>query len=200
MTKDRNADLAEGEVVFLDEAELKGESAAGSNEVSGPGADELEQIREEMARYREQYLRKLADFENYRRRQDREMIEFRRLSHADLVKECLPVLDNLERALDVTENHSGGLRDGVELIMKQLKDVLARFGLQEVNPVGAPFDPEYHEAVQRQEVEGAVEPTIVQVLLKGYMVHDRLVRPAMVVVGVPAAATGREVSRGVEDE
>lgn len=181
MNEDRNAEFED--VVFIDDAE----PGAGSEDGSGREGDELERLQAEVQQFREQYLRKLADFENYRRRQERDMADFRRLSHADLVKECLPVLDNLERALEVSDEGGSGFKDGVELILRQLKDVLARFGLEEIDPRAQQFDPTYHEAVQRQEVEGLDGPTVVQVLLKGYQLHERLLRPAMVVVGVPAA-------------
>lgn len=188
MNNQRNVEPEE--VVFLEDAD-PGDVAADTDErVEGSESEQVSALREELNRYREQYLRKLADFENYRRRQEREMAEFRRVSHADLVKECLPVLDNLERALDMTDEGTEGFRAGVELILRQLRDVLGRFGLQEVDPKAEPFDPTFHEAVQRQEVPGLPEPTVVQVLVKGYQLYERLLRPAMVVVGVPPMDSG----------
>ncbi len=147
--------------------------------------EELERLQEEMARLRELYLRKLADFENFRKRKEKEMQDFRLLAHADLLRDVLPVLDNLERALAVPEGDGSGIRTGVELVLRQLKDVLSRYGLAEVNPLAQAFDPRYHEAIARQEREEVTSEVVLEVLQKGYMLHEKLLRPAMVVVGVP---------------
>lgn len=188
MGEDRNLDVED--VVFLDvdPPDRDVETPGGSDDADL--ATRLEEACAEAAEYKEQYLRKLADFENYRRRQEREMAEFRRMAHSDLLKECLPVLDNLERALEVSDESAAGLRDGVHLVLRQLKEVLARFGLQEIPALSGPFDPTIHEGVQRQPVPGIDEPTVVQVLVKGYQLNERLLRPAMVVVGMPTAHAG----------
>jgi molecular chaperone GrpE len=150
--------------------------------------EELGNLQQEISRFRELYLRKLADFDNYRKRQEREMAEYRRLANAELLRECLPVLDNLERALAVPGGSNGGLREGVELVVRQFRDVLGRHGLTEVDPTGQPFDPARHEAISRSEDARVAEPTVVQVLQKGYLLGDRLLRPALVIVAVPAGS------------
>jgi molecular chaperone GrpE len=170
--------------------EPQAENAAAAEEGEGASVDqalqeELSRLQEELSRFREMYLRKLADFENFRKRKEKEMQEFRRSAHADLLRDVLPVLDNLERALAVPEGDGSGIRTGVELVLRQLKEVLARYGLQEVNPTGEAFDPRYHEALARQEREGLAGETVLEVLQKGYMLQDKLLRPALVVVGVP---------------
>lgn len=148
---------------------------------------EMERLQQELDRLKELYLRKLADFDNYRKRQEREMLEFRRFAHADLVRDCLPVLDNLERAIQSSAgDQANGLRTGVELVCKQFRDVLGKSGLSEIAPEGEPFDPEEHEAIARQESAAVSEPTVVQVLQKGYRLSERLLRPALVTVAVPA--------------
>jgi len=149
--------------------------------------EEMANLQQEIVRFKELYLRKLADFDNYRKRQEREMGEFRRFAKAELMRDCLPVLDNLERALAVPGVDTGGLREGVELVLRQFKDVLGRHGLSEVDPIDHPFDPTQHEAISRNEVSGVLEPTVVQVLQKGYVLGERLVRPALVIVAVPVA-------------
>ncbi len=148
--------------------------------------EELTRLQDELARFRELYLRKLADFENFRKRKEREAQEFRLAAHADLLRDVLPVLDNLERALSVPEGDGSGIRAGVELVLRQFKDVLARYGLVEVNPKGQPFDPRYHEAIARETREDVGGETVLEVLQKGYMLRDKLLRPALVVVAVPA--------------
>ncbi len=190
-----------------EEAETGIEPAGGdgrqTEESSPPDKDalqeELTNLQQEIARFRELYLRKLADFDNYRKRQEREMGEFRRFANGELLRDCLPVLDNLERALAVPGGAAGGLREGVELVLRQFKDVLGRNGLAEVDPIGRPFDPTLHEAISRNEDSRVQEPTVVQVLQKGYLLGERLIRPALVIVAVPAGST-RQADAGQSSE
>lgn len=168
-------------------AETPQETAeAGSETVDQALQEELARLQEELSRFRELYLRKLADFENFRKRKEKEVQDFRVAAHADLLRDVLPVLDNLERALAVPEGDGSGIRAGVELVLRQFKDVLARYGLVELEPLAQPFDPRYHEAIARQEREDVTEEVVLEVLQKGYMLRDKLLRPALVVVGVPA--------------
>ncbi|MGE5236274.1 MAG: nucleotide exchange factor GrpE [Acidobacteriota bacterium] len=148
--------------------------------------EELGRLQQELDRLRELYLRKLADFENYRKRQDKEMAEFRRFANADLMHDCLPVIDNLERGLAAPVGNGEALHTGVELVLRQFKDILTRYGLVEVNPLGEPFDPALHEAIQRVDDVEVSENTVVQVLQRGYLLGERLIRPALVVVATPA--------------
>ena len=161
--------------------------------------EELATLQQEVGHLKELYLRKLAEFDNYRKRQEREMAEFRRFANADLLRECLPVIDNLERALSVPVTADAGIRKGVELVLRQLKDALAKFGLVELDPSGLPFDPAEHEAIQRRELAGLELPTVVHVLQKGFRLSDRLLRPALVIVAVPAAATPEDAADPVEE-
>jgi molecular chaperone GrpE len=147
--------------------------------------DELGRLQQEVTNLKELYLRKLADFDNYRKRQEREMSEFRRTANADLIRECLPVIDNLERALAAPGGNDAGLRQGVELVLRQYVGVLTRHGLVQIDPLGDAFDPGAHEAIQRLETADAEEATVTQVLQKGYLLGDKLLRPALVVVAVP---------------
>ena len=149
---------------------------------SAPG--EVERLKTELDHVRDIYLRKLAEFDNYRKRTEREREEFRKTAGEELVKELLPVLDNFERALQHEEGDGGSFRDGVEMIAKQLKDTLERQGVVEINPEGQPFDPEFHEAVQRVETSQHAPGVVVWVMVKGYTFGDRLIRPAMVGVAV----------------
>lgn len=147
---------------------------------------EIDELQQEIDRVKELYLRKLADFDNYRKRQEREMAEYRRTANANLIRDLLGVVDNLERATAVAGNGDDSLRTGVELVLKQLKDTLGKHGVIEINPVGEPFDPTVHEAIQRVDSEDVEENTVVQVMQKGYLLGERLLRPALVVVAVPA--------------
>jgi len=149
-------------------------------------SQELARLQQEVDRFKELYLRKMADFENYRKRREREMVEFRRLANSDLLRELFPVLDNLERALEAPGSEGSGLRVGVELVLRQFKEILGRFGVVEIDPQGLPFDPTVHEALARHETAEVAENTVVQVLEKGYLLGERLLRPARVVVAVRA--------------
>lgn len=157
--------------------------------------EELARLQDELNRFRELYLRKLADFENFRKRKEKEVEDFRAAAHADLVRDVLPVLDNLERALAVPEGDGSGIRAGVELVLRQLKDVLTRYGLVELNPLAEAFDPRYHEAIARQEREDLQRDQVLEVLQKGYTLRGKLLRPALVVVGVPKKGESSEGSQ-----
>ena len=122
-----------------------------------------------------------ADFDNYRKRMLRESAESSDRATARVLEDLLPVLDNFERAIAHGE---GG--EGVQLVFKDFAAALERLGLEEVAAEGAAFDPNVHEAVESRETEGLEEPTIIEVYRRGYMHKDRLIRPAMVVVGRPA--------------
>jgi len=153
--------------------------------------EELQNLQQEISHFRELYLRKLADFDNYRKRQEREMVEFRRYSNSELMRDCLPVLDNLERALAAPGGDGKGLREGVELVLRQFRETLGRHGLFEVDPIDQPFDPTLHEAIQRYDVAGIQEVTVVQVLQKGYRLGERLIRPALVIVAIPSGSVAQ---------
>jgi molecular chaperone GrpE len=148
-------------------------------------ADEAARLRDEHEELRSRYLRLRADFENFRKRVERERGESARRAIAEPIRELLPVVDNLERAL-AAAGEGEELRGGVELILRQLVDVLRKFGVAEIPALGLAFDPEVHEAVARVEDPGVAAPTVVAELQRGYWLQDRLLRPAMVRVAVPA--------------
>jgi molecular chaperone GrpE len=140
-------------------------------------------VSEETAQTRDRYLRLLADFENFRKRSEREKTEFYKYALTGVLKDLLPVLDNFDRALDHAEE-GDEFHKGVLLIYKQLFDVLQKHGLRTIEDVGVPFDPNIHEGVIREEDPSVPSHTVTAVLQKGYFLHDRLVRPAMVKVAV----------------
>lgn len=165
------------------------------------GDEEIRRLKAEVDHLREMYLRKLAEFDNYRKRVDRERQELRRTAAEGLIGELLPLLDNFERAVQhADESDPAAFREGVAMIARQFSDILQRGGLETIDPTGQRFDPELHEAVQR--IEGSEFPTgsVVGVFSKGYLVGGRLIRPAMVAVAVePVSPLGDgSRSRGVE--
>jgi molecular chaperone GrpE len=167
----------EMERVAEEAVEASDDDAAPKRPAAAP-ADEGE-TRE----WRDRYMRTLADFENFRKRQEREKSEFQKYALAGAFRDILPVLDNFDRALDHAEE-GDEFHKGVHLIYKQLYDVLQRNGLKPIDETGVHFDPNIHEGVIREEDPSVPSHTVVAVLQKGYFLHDRLLRPAMVKVAV----------------
>jgi molecular chaperone GrpE len=159
------------------------ESEAEIPATPAPGANER-RLESELAVERERYLRLRADFDNFRKRAERERGEIERYALAEPARELLPVVDNLERAL-AAQGSSEDLRRGVEMILRQLEELLRRFGLTPVAALGERFDPSVHEAVMREESGEVSLPTVVAELQRGYRLNDRLLRPAMVKVVLP---------------
>jgi molecular chaperone GrpE len=175
-----------------------GSSAAGSGPAGPAGStDEVAKLRQENAELRDRSVRTLADFDNYRKRAERERQEIKKYALIEPVRELLTVADNLDLALSA-QGSAEDLKRGVEMIHRQMTDLLRRFGAVEVPAVGQPFDPTLHEAVSREESHDVKVPTVVAELRRGYKMHDRLVRPSMVKVAVPAeaAAASSEGSQG----
>lgn len=137
----------------------------------------------DLAEWKNRYMRTLADFENFRKRSEREKTEFFKYALAGTFKDLLPILDNFDRALDHAEEGDDFHR-GVLLIYKQLYDMLKKAGLRPIEDKGVTFDPNIHEAVIREENDSVPNQTVLEVLQKGYFLHDRLLRPALVKVAV----------------
>jgi molecular chaperone GrpE len=130
----------------------------------------------------ESYLRLAADFDNYRKRVAREQVDLTRRANERLLNELLPVLDDLERALEgAAEHEEAKLEEGVRLVHRSLLGLVERHGLCEIETEGA-FDPHVHEALLAQPGEGAEEGSVLQVLQKGYKLGDKVLRPARVIV------------------
>ena len=148
---------------------------------------ELENLQKERDSLYDRLLRKQAEFENYKKRMDRERSEYLQFASAELMKELLGALDSFDIAIrnaaDAGKDGENTLR-GFELIYKQLQDTLARFGLKPIEATGKKFDPNVHQAVSTQAVAGVEENTVVEDMRKGYTLNGRLLRPAMVSVSV----------------
>jgi molecular chaperone GrpE len=161
-------------------------------DVGGDETDDLvRRLQEEVEDLRDRSIRTLADFENYRRRVERERDDHRRYAAAEALGEFIEVMDNVERAL-ASAASGDDLRRGVGMIHRQMEDLLLRLGAVPVPAVGARFDPAWHEAVARQEDPGVEAPTVVEEYQRGYRLHERLLRPARVRVAVPSEASGSE--------
>ena len=171
-------------------------AAAAGLDVAADAADALTALRREAeakareaAEAHDRYLRTLAEFDNYRKRVLREREEWRRQAQAELLREILPVVDNFHRALAADPGGSGdqGFRSGVELIHRDFLKALERIGVRPFSAAGELFDPARHEAVARVERGDVADQTVVEEALRGYLFHDRVLRPAQVVVSVEPA-------------
>ena len=169
--------------------DLTNTQAAEAQELTG---EEIEQLREEARKAQEhwnQLLRTAADFENYKKRAARERTEASKYATESLLQKLIPVLDNFEAALSAADAASGdALQTGVNMIYQQLKSALKEAGLQEVDATNQKFDPTMHEALSQAESSEVPEGHVLQQLRKGYKLHDRLIRPASVVVAKPPGA------------
>lgn len=157
-----------------------------------------EELREEIRELRDRSMRTLADFDNFRKRVERERREQRRYAGAEVLRELLAVVDNLERAVGA-QGSLEEMREGVELILRQIEELLKRHGVERVPADGVRFDPTAHEAVARHESDEVEEPTIVKELQAGYWLSDRLLRPALVEVAVPTEPAAGSAVAGADD-
>lgn len=151
---------------------------------------DLKAAKNEVAEWQDRFLRKAAEFENYRKRTDKEKTDSMMLAKSSVLLEFLPVADACERALNsISEGKaaSGNLQQyqqGVELLYKQLLDTFSRTGIVPIEAEGTPFDPHLHEALSREETAEFKEDTVIRELRRGYLFKDKLLRPAQVVVAV----------------
>jgi molecular chaperone GrpE len=156
-------------------------------------ADELETLRAERDDMRDRFMRALADAENSRKRSERDRREAEQYGGSKLARDMLPVYDNLKRALDAateeTRTQAAALIEGLELTLRELTNVLAKHGVTEINPaLGDVFDPQLHQAMFEAPVGGTKAGQIIQVMVTGFMLYDRLLRPAQ--VGVSSNTQG----------
>ena len=147
--------------------------------------DKLHSKEEEVKETYERLLRVSAEFENYKKRSAREMEEFRKFANQSLIKEMLSVVDNLELAMNSTDSQKAvdkGVVEGLEMTHREILKVFERFNVKPIDAKNQAFDPSFHEAVMQEPSDAFPPNTVVKELQKGYMLRDRLLRPAMVVV------------------
>ena len=155
----------------------------------------FEAKEEEAKETYDRLLRVSAEFENYKKRSAREMEEFKKYANQSLLKEMLSVVDNLELA--ITSSQDGKTADktlieGLNLTLNEILRVFEKFNVTPIEAKGKTFDPAYHEAVMREETDDYPENTVISEFQKGYLIHDRLLRPAMVVVAVPKTTNTKD--------
>lgn len=164
------------------------EASPGADAGAANGTDaaaDAAKLQKERDEYYDLLLRARADFDNYRKRTERERLELVETAAADLLRDLLPVVDDLERALSAlvdAPNAPDSYRRGVEMIQRQLLEVLRQHGVKPIEAVGADFDPRVHQAVTHEAVPGRREGEVVEEYRRGYMLGNRLLRPSMVKV------------------
>lgn len=187
MTKDNNKENNKETAESLDQTENQEvqETAGTDDEVSQTAGQEQEQLKRELEETKDRMLRLHADFDNYRKRMNREKEEWVKYAAQGLIEKLLPVMDNFELALVTITQHdeTGNLSSGVAMIQRQLKEVLEREGLTPINAVDEIFDPQLHEAIMQVQAEaGQADNQIVEELRKGYRFKEKVIRPSMVKV------------------
>jgi molecular chaperone GrpE len=165
-----------------------------SADAAGERTAEVERLAAELAAANERVLRAQAELENFRKRARRELDDELRYANLPLVSDLLPVLDNIHRALAAAGQNetSQGLVDGVKMVADQLQGVLARFHCRRIEADKAEFDPHLHQAIGQQPSERVPAGHVLFVALEGYQLHDRVVRPAQVIVSTGPAKVERE--------
>jgi molecular chaperone GrpE len=178
----------------VDSSELEQSAEAKAVAADSAKADaELSKLTSDLDDLRQTLLRRQADFDNYRKRIEKERAEDSKRSTARVIEGLIPVIDSFENALAAhREAEYETYRKGFELIYKQLLDNLTRLGAERVDPVGKPFDPHLHQAVDRAETTEHADGTILQVFQPGYVFHGRVLRPAMVRVAVHPNPASKE--------
>jgi molecular chaperone GrpE len=166
-------------------SEEKSEAKGEESEAAPP--DPLAEAKAEVQRFREQWMRSAADFDNFRKRTRRELEDTRKAGKEELLKEFLPVFDNLERAIQSAARAQDvkAVSDGLLMILRQFTETLGRSGISKVPTIGAQFDPTVHEAIQQVETDEHAPGTVVAEVQPGYAQGERLIRAAMVVVAKP---------------
>jgi molecular chaperone GrpE len=197
---EKNAAPEEASSTNEAEGAESGEGAA----AAAPPVDPVAEAKAEALRFKEQWMRSAADFDNFRKRSRKELEDTRKAGREELLKDLLPVFDNLERAMTSAERATEvkPVSDGLKMVLRQFTDTLGRSGITKVPTVGNLFDPSLHEAIQQVETDEHPAGTVVAEVQPGYLQGDRLVRAAMVVVAKPKPSTdgGKESAESTEPD
>ncbi len=186
----KEADSAQKATVETEEKSPKKAGKKAGQKAAKELTAKLEAAEQEAGENYDRFLRISAEFENYKKRKERESADFRKYANETLVKELLPVVDNLERAMETQGDHEDAVHsvlEGVDMTLKEIFKVLEKFAVKAVDAVGNEFDPTYHQAVMQEASDTHPDNTVIKEFQKGYTIHDRLLRPAMVVVAKAAS-------------
>ncbi len=193
-TEDTPADQDNEKQALADGKPLKSETRDAETSLKEMEA-RYEAKEQEAKETYDRLLRVSADFENYKKRAAREMEDYRKFANQSLLKEMLSVVDNLELAINSSNDGKKAdqtLIDGLNLTLNEMLRVFEKFNVKPIEAQGKSFDPAYHEAVLREETDDYPENSVISEFQKGYLIHDRLLRPAMVVVAAPKTTTRKD--------
>lgn len=188
--KDQNVQMPENENI-QDEEQLKEELEAeeqeqnDTNKTSAEGSEEKEETCEEVKEDEDlntKYLRLMADFQNYKKRTEKQKSEIHAYANEKIVLKLIEVMDNFERALGADASEGDSFKQGIEMIFKQLSDVLTDAGVKEIEAESTVFDPNFHNAVMMEDTDKVESGMVSEVLQKGYTLNGKVIRPAMVKV------------------
>ena len=162
-------------------------------EAAGISLTDYEKLQKELAEAKDKYVRLYAEFDNVRKRMEREKQEFFKYANEDVLTEFLNILDNLERTVEVAQKGHGNYSEflkGVEMVMAQVYEMLKRNGVVPIEAKGKKFDPHYHEILMQEETAETPEGTVLEEFQKGYMYHDRVLRTVKIKIAVPKKVVG----------
>ncbi len=182
---------AQGEMKLEEEQEKEEESIESLK-------NNLEKLKIEKEELYKKFLRAMADIDNLRKRTEKEKREFYNVILSEILLSMLPIMDDFERALSNQSEQNEAFRKGIELIYKNFKDTLSKFGLKPIEAVGTEFNPFYHEAIFKIDSEEVDRPIVIEEFQKGYLLNDKLLRPSLVRVAVPVEKERKE-NREEED-
>ncbi len=194
--KTQNEAESMAESVEQDTPEAAAEAAAeemnAQENLAEAPSDQSAELIEEVAKYKDQLIRTQAEMENVRRRAEMDVEKAHKFALDKFAKDLLPVVDSLEKAIETAQGEDealAGIRQGVEMTLSMFLSTLNRFNLEQLDPVGEPFDPQFHEAMSMVDAPNAEPNSVIAVMQKGYVLNGRLVRPAMVMVSKAQAGT-----------
>ncbi len=195
MTKERENELPQ-------DSEQRQNMQGSPEEEKIAETDKITALEKALKEITEKHIRLYADFENYKKVTARNKEELLKYANEDLMKDILTVIDHLELALQHSSDNktSNSLAEGVELTLKELKNVLTKHGLSTIEAFGKPFDPSVHHAMTKIESEDAEENTVVKEFRKGYMLRDRVLRAALVGVAAKPSLSGGSESKGSQNQ
>lgn len=197
-------DQAAADQLAADVAAATGQPTAPTEPPGGQGADASQSLRAELEQAKDRELRCRAELENYRKRATREMQDLGRYATVPLMRDLLPVLDNMDRAIEAAEktHDTASLLEGIKIVAQQFEGVLNKHDCHEIQALGQPFDPHLHEAILQQPSDEHPANTVTHVAQSGYQLHDRVVRPSQVIVSSERLGDSKEdhTEKAAEDE
>jgi molecular chaperone GrpE len=182
-------------------AQAAGAGQAGA-QPGTPAANTPELLAAEVEQWKDKCLRARAELLNYQKRSEKDRADALRYANAGLVKALLPILDDIERVVAAADQHKSDLDtviSGLRLTLENFVKALRDFGVQRIEAAGKPFDPTRHEAMMQQPSTDYVEPTVLTEAARGYQLHDRVLRPARVIISKPVTPAAGEAAQGSED-